>query len=1231
MKYLSLDIVSDSAETYFCKAVNAEAVGNRALAVSCYRQAVDIRPDWPEALFNLGNALLRLDCFQEAAAALERAVQHRPNWGPAWLNLGSAWSGAGFAEKAFGCWQKALHHDPYDAQAHYNCGLYYQTKGDLDPAVESYELALKHSPDMVQAHLNLGTCLEKLGRIEQAAERYQRAAVIEPTYALAWTNLAGVYSAQGRLAEAQSMYRKALALEPENHAIHLALSGVLRKQWRIEDAMAHCRKALAIAPHLPKIKIALFEMAQHGCHWQQAEELAPELDRITCEQIDNKMKPSEWPLLSLGRHSDPERNFAVARAWSRAAMEKSRNLSAGPVFVHRPAPHNGPIRIGYLSGDFKEHAIAHHIRGLLRLHDRSRFRIHGYAANPTDGSRYRDQLAWACDHFTPIDTLDDRRAAEKIQDDGIHILVDLSGHTQGNRMPVLALRPAPVQVGYLGFLGTSGAEFIDYFITDRVATPAHHVQYYSEKLVYLPHCYQVNDDTLAIGEQKYCREDMGLPEDGVAFCCFNQPYKINRPTFDAWLRILKQVPRSVLWLMDHNRSANQNMRRAASAAGIDDRRLVFSPPVRIDFHLARLQLADLALDTFPYNGGATTANALWAGVPLLALMGTHLVSRMSASALMAVGLPELVVSTPEDYCAKAVELALDKTVREAVRSRLAVNRTRAPLFDTRLFTRHLEAAYEIMVARFNSGRAPASFAVECQNGDLSVKTTSLSSDPGTLARSAQTHVENGRLAAAADLYLQMLAQCPDHADLHHLLGLVYLEMEQWEKARHHIQRAIDCDPGKASYLRSLGDALQGGGNLVAAHQAYQQALTLQPDDAAALINLGNVFYGLAQTDQAQRCYERALQTEPQSVVALNNMGKSCYDRREVSQALQWYEHALAIDPSYAEARFNRAVALLLTGDYRQGWQEYEWRFRRRGAGQVYPHPLKGPRWQGETYSGRRLLVHCEQGMGDVLQFARYLPQVKALGGTLLLEVHEPLLPLLRNLPGVDELVVFSPRRPPTIAYDLHISLLSLPRLFGTTIETIPADFPYLRSDNAKTGQWHCKIAADGLRVGLVWSCSNTASYRESRLEYFQPLLELAEVHWYSLQKGAGTVQIAALPRNLALTHLGDDLNDFSDTAAVIANLDLLISVDTAVIHVAGAMGVPVWVLLPFAGDWRWLLDRSDSPWYPSVRLFRQSRPGDWPGVVHQVRGALEELIRQGKMPGLKNEKAAYAENHLSNQ
>jgi predicted O-linked N-acetylglucosamine transferase (SPINDLY family) len=372
----------------------------------------------------------------------------------------------------------------------------------------------------------------------------------------------------------------------------------------------------------------------------------------------------------------------------------------------------GRIRLGYLSADFRQHAVAMLVAGLFAHHDRQEFEVIGYSAGPNDGSDIRSRLAASFDRFIDISELSDRASAHLIHADEIDILVDLTGFTRYTRTGILAYRPAPIQVNYLGYLGTTGATFIDYIVLDRFVAPAEQQPFYSERLVYLPDCYQCNDNKRVIAEHTPSRPECDLPEESFVFCCFNNSYKITPVFFDVWMRLLHAVPTSVLWLLDTNPWAKSNLRREALARGIVAERLVFAPRLAAPLHLARHQVADLFLDTLPYNAGTTASDALWAGLPVLTCAGETFAGRVAGSLLRAIGLGELVTTSLEEYEALALRLAHEPALLARLRARLAKNRLTHPLFDTERFTRNLETAYRRMWEMQTAGEPPTAFSVD---------------------------------------------------------------------------------------------------------------------------------------------------------------------------------------------------------------------------------------------------------------------------------------------------------------------------------------------------------------------------------------------------------------------------------------------------------------------------------------------------------------------------------------
>ena len=475
---------------------------------------------------------------------------------------------------------------------------------------------------------------------------------------------------------------------------------------------------------------------------------------------------------------------------------------------------------------------------------------------------------------------------------------------------------------------------------------------------------------------------------------------------------------------------------------------------------------------------------------------------------------------------------------------------------------------------------------------------------------AENLVAAGDLEAAARIYEHVMSFSPDEPQLHHVLGLVYLEQGRTNAAISHIDRSTHLNPSNADSYRSLGDAYKAAAKPDAAIRAYEKALSLSPADVDVWINLGTAFNDFGSVDRAMTAFQEALRINPENPRVLNNIGKLYQDMVQPDRALAYYDKSISIKPDYAEARFNRAVTLLTLGDFARGWPEYEWRFKRGNARNVYPHNLGTSRWKGETYAGRRLLVHCEQGMGDVLQFARFLPMVKNLGGTLILEVQAPLLPLFETMECIDHLVPFSATTAPSISHDIHIPLLSLPAVFQTTADTIPSTIPYLQPDPRKINSWRKPPAGSKVRVGLVWSSSALNPKRNIDLDRCAPWFQIPGFDFFSLQKGPAEAQLSSFKTPPPVMPLGPRLNNFGDTAAAMANLDLIISVDTAVAHLAGAMGKPLWVLLPHDADWRWPHHVTRNPWYPTARLFRQDRSVGWDIVLSDINTALENYPRE---------------------
>ena len=474
------------------------------------------------------------------------------------------------------------------------------------------------------------------------------------------------------------------------------------------------------------------------------------------------------------------------------------------------------------------------------------------------------------------------------------------------------------------------------------------------------------------------------------------------------------------------------------------------------------------------------------------------------------------------------------------------------------------------------------------------------------------HYESKSVAKAIAAYRRVSELAPGRTDALYNLGLAYQETGDHSEAIDCYRRALELRPDFVEALVNLGHALQETGNTESAAAAWIRALTWRPDCADAHYNLGWLHQLQHRLPEAIRCYEEALRHRPTHPKACNNTGKAYQDLGQVESAVAWYRKALALEQGYAEARFNLATAQLLDGNFEEGWRNYEARWIKPDWRRFYPRRLPGPSWDGGPLDGRTILVHSEQGLGDILQFARYLPLVKARGGRVVFETRAALIELFRGWNCLDEVVPITPPEAELdLEFDVHVPLLSLPRLFNTDLSSIPRQVPYIGADPQRVASWAPRIPGDGLRVGLVWAGTSTDPRRATPLAWFAPWSSIPGVQLFGLQKGpaADLLECEGPPPGMTIVNLGPHIEDFADTAAAIDHLDLVVSIDTSVAHLAGAMGKPVYMLLPQPADWRWLERRTDSPWYPTMRLMRQETPGEWAAPMTQAVRAIDTLAR----------------------
>lgn len=684
-------------------------------AIAGYERAIKLKPDFVEAHYNLALLFQGQHRWDAASSEYQRTLQLRSDHADAWNNLGLVLKQLGSIANAIECHRNAIKFKPGSAEAFNNLGVAYREQREVNRALECYTQALSLKPDYAAAFNNLGNLLQSMGRPSDAVACLKRAIELQPSFAEAYTNLGAALQDLRRLNEAADCLRAALTLNPEDAAALQSLGDVVRDGGDTAEAITCYRRSLELNPDCLSALGQLIHQLQHQCAWDELEALTGRAIRAvenpSPNSTDSPLSPFAFLAMPVATSSKQQQD--CASRWA-AYSTRTAVKVANPWWLHSASAasvSDQRIRVGYLSADFRTHPVAELIVELFESHDRSQFAVTGYSYGPNDGSAIRQRIERAFERFVDLRDLPLAESIQRIVDDRIEILVDLTGFTQHARTEILASCPAPIQVNYLGYPGTMGADFVDYIMVDQFIVPSDRQPFYNEKLVHLPGCYQVNDTQRVISPDVPTRSEVGLPEEGFVFCSFNSNYKITPEIFDVWMRLLQRTPSSVLWLLESNRQAPANLRREAERRGIAPERLVFAPRRPLTDHLARHQLADLFLDTFPVNAHTTASDALWAGLPVLTLSGETFVSRVAGSLLHSLGLPELITYSLGEYENRAFELAHDRQVLASLRQRLQANRLSSSVFDIQRAARGIEQAYRMMQLIRLQGQEPRAFAV----------------------------------------------------------------------------------------------------------------------------------------------------------------------------------------------------------------------------------------------------------------------------------------------------------------------------------------------------------------------------------------------------------------------------------------------------------------------------------------------------------------------------------------
>ncbi len=650
------------SQTQFEQALALHQAGRLAEAEEIYLDILKAEPTQSDALHLLGVIAYQSRNHERAVALMDQAIALTPHNPLYYCNRGNALRELKQPDAAVASFDTALALKPDYAEAYYNRGNALRDLKQLDAAVASYDKALTLKPDYAEAYANRGVVRQELKQLETAIADYDKAIQFKPDYAEAYENRGHALQELQDLDAAVASYAQALQLKPDSEFLF--------------GAWLNAKTQL--------------------CDWTGYDE---GLQTLTARiEAGERVTPS-FPVLAL--LESPRVQRLSAELWAQAHAPPRDDL--GP-FPQRPRGEK--IRIGYFSADFREHAVSYLAADLFETHDRSKFDVVGFSfsAQPEDDMRRRVSAAF--DNFLDVSLKTDKDIALLSRELGLDIAIDLGGHTHDARPGIFSYRAAPLQVSYLGYLGTMGAPYFDYLIADKTLILEDAQTHYSEKIAYLP-SYQINDSQRPIAAKIFTRDELGLPDEGFVFCCFSVSHKISPRTFQSWMRILKAVEGSVLWLLEQNATAVENLYTEAEKNGVSRGRLIFGKLLPRADYLARFRTSDLFLDTLPYNAGTTASDALWAGLPVLTQRGASFAGRVAGSVLTAIELPELIAESQEDYEAKAINLATEARALAEIKRKLAHNRLTTPLFNCKKTTQHIEAAYTAMYERYFADLAPA--------------------------------------------------------------------------------------------------------------------------------------------------------------------------------------------------------------------------------------------------------------------------------------------------------------------------------------------------------------------------------------------------------------------------------------------------------------------------------------------------------------------------------------------
>ena len=715
-----------------------KGLGRTLEASKAFKKVTELNPNYAEAHNNMGVVLRQQGELEAALKAYRRAISLKPDFAEVFYNMGTILNEQGHLDQAIEIYKKAILIKPDYVEAYYNMGVIFSKQNKLAASTEAYSHAISIKPDYAAAYYNMGHTLERQGEFKKATEAYIKATEINPYFAEAFYNLGVALAEQSKLQDAMSAYKKAIALTPDYVEVYINMGNILESQGKLDDAIAAYSEAIFLKPDYAEahnnmgnvlgnqgkfeqaIKaydaafgmnadfFSAYSSAAHLrakiCNWRADEQKL--IDDYVSKGLKTTLEHPLIPFQNLHVEDSPKNHLDLAKIFASATTK-----IAEPYLFRKSPSKPKKLRVGYFSPDFNNHPVAQMVEGVLRHHDRNKFEIFAYSFVNKADHQMRAKIVNAVDHFRDVQLVGISELTSLARNDQIDIAIDLAGYTKNNRAEIFKHRVAPIQINYLGYPGTMGANYIDYIIADKILISKDMEKFYSENIIFMPDTYQPINDKLVISDVIPSRRELGLPDNSFVFCAINQGYKIKPLEFSIWMRLLKKVEGSVLWLKSQNESMELNLKNEAVKRGVDPTRLVFTRRVSDEQYLAQFKQADLYLDTFNYNAGTTASDVLMAGLPMVTKMGKSYSSRMASSLLNSCNMNDLIAKTAQDYENLSLELANKPDKLENVRKRLQRNIKLSLIFHTELYTRNLEAAYRQAYNVYYSGENPRNIEI----------------------------------------------------------------------------------------------------------------------------------------------------------------------------------------------------------------------------------------------------------------------------------------------------------------------------------------------------------------------------------------------------------------------------------------------------------------------------------------------------------------------------------------